>query len=546
VVLRRYHVNDKDGTFAGILAAEIAAYAKDKGTTLFELLDGIYLQIGHYATANKPLPRVGSFEGAEGVTEKINLLKKAQEWKDLANQQAKSDHPFLLAGRKVIGAVEFASGRYDEQHYAGFPDEGIRFFFEDPNLKPGDDFIKSKNYITIRPSGTSQTIRFYTQIFSAVDKENIGRQKRDNFLQAEKISLAAQKELLNAVGLNKYVPNVDDQLRAVYRNYGQILPLETDGAMVTKVGDIELGKKSTYTRNKNKITIERKSTRGKDYLLVIIKLSNGTKIPDVIHDFAQYQDVPIEDYLAAIQINPQYPTIKPVDGAMMATAERVTYIPGGYVYPVKMLVAEGMRLRFGKDKEGHDGIVRRNADGDLVFVAINEAGQEIGGPQFLRGSLGIGIGGYALISVEETADPRSKPNEVIVGTSLELDEGAVVIVTEPTDGAMVPATAEQPAISVRRDGGINLNPNLLDLQIKRDGNGVPLPLPQQPIETMHIEGFLPIIINVTPVTNLPLLLGMNIEDQLPSDYGKKTSPDGNQKSHNQLKARELEEVSLLN
>jgi hypothetical protein len=34
---------------------------------------------------------------------------------------------------------------------------------------------------------------------------------------------------------------------------------------------------------------------------------------------------------------------------------------------------------------------------------------------------------------------------------------------------------------------------------------VPLPLPMQPIEHMRIEGFIPVIINITSVTNLPLL-----------------------------------------
>lgn len=57
-------------------------------------------------------------------------------------------------------------------------------------------------------------------------------------------------------------------------------------------------------------------------------------------------------------------------------------------------------------------------------------------------------------------------------------------------------------------GGIDLNPAHLDLQIKRDGKGIPLPLFQQPIETFNIEGFVPVIINVTPITNLPLLLGL--------------------------------------
>ena len=57
-------------------------------------------------------------------------------------------------------------------------------------------------------------------------------------------------------------------------------------------------------------------------------------------------------------------------------------------------------------------------------------------------------------------------------------------------------------------GGINLNPSLLNLQIKRDGKGIPLPLSQQPIKNMKIDGFMPVIINITPVSNLPLLLGI--------------------------------------
>lgn len=37
--------------------------------------------------------------------------------------------------------------------------------------------------------------------------------------------------------------------------------------------------------------------------------------------------------------------------------------------------------------------------------------------------------------------------------------------------------------------------------------GVALPLPQQPVGNMKIDGFLPVIINIAPV-NIPLLLGM--------------------------------------
>ncbi len=77
-------------------------------------------------------------------------------------------------------------------------------------------------------------------------------------------------------------------------------------------------------------------------------------------------------------------------------------------------------------------------------------------------------------------------------------------------------------------GGINLNPQLLDLQIKRDGEGVPLPLPQQPVQQMDIGGFLPVIINITPVPNLPLLFGSD-SDVEPGDEDQLSSLDAGAK-----------------
>lgn len=62
-------------------------------------------------------------------------------------------------------------------------------------------------------------------------------------------------------------------------------------------------------------------------------------------------------------------------------------------------------------------------------------------------------------------------------------------------------------------GGIDLNPVNLNLQIKRDGNGVPLPVEFQDIPNINVNGFVPVIINITPVTNLPLLLGTNTNPQ---------------------------------
>ncbi|MDP8212663.1 MAG: hypothetical protein P9X22_05140, partial [Candidatus Zapsychrus exili] len=212
------HTFEKDGTLASVLLAEVAAYAESQGTTMFELLDGIYRQIGHYATANKALPRIGSFEGAAGVSDKIQIIEKTEEWLKRANGEGDS---LVIAGRKVIGAVDFRSGRADHLIYENAPDEGIRFFFEDSNLTEESDFRDSKNYITIRPSGTSQTLRFYVQLVESVSDikgEVLARIKADNYYAAEKVGLLAQKQILEATELSQHLPSVIEQIEALEKD----------------------------------------------------------------------------------------------------------------------------------------------------------------------------------------------------------------------------------------------------------------------------------------------------------------------------------------
>ena len=56
-------------------------------------------------------------------------------------------------------------------------------------------------------------------------------------------------------------------------------------------------------------------------------------------------------------------------------------------------------------------------------------------------------------------------------------------------------------------GGIDLNTSNIDFQIKRDPNGIPLPVKFQNLENIHINGLRPIIINVAPIVDLPQFLG---------------------------------------
>ena len=69
----------------------------------------------------------------------------------------------------------------------------------------------------------------------------------------------------------------------------------------------------------------------------------------------------------------------------------------------------------------------------------------------------------------------------------------------------------------KKVGGIDLNPQ--DLKMKRQGRGVDLDIPLD-TSNIQIEGLYPIIINITPVTNLPMLLGIRPSD---STYSNRLS-----------------------
>lgn len=147
------HVRDKDGTFAAMLVAELAAYAKEQGTNIIDLLDErIYLDpaIGLFVTHYEPDPIDGEYEGIAGYTKKRNILDAAERlFADVDRV------PFELGERKVVGAMAYRTGKYDAINWPGFPDEGYRFFLSKDRL----------SHLTIRPSGTSNALRFHVQLY---------------------------------------------------------------------------------------------------------------------------------------------------------------------------------------------------------------------------------------------------------------------------------------------------------------------------------------------------------------------------------------------
>ncbi|MCK4719759.1 hypothetical protein KAU08_03825, partial [bacterium] len=145
------HVRDKDGTFAALLVAEIAAWAKEQGLSLIDILDKyIYLDpdIGLFATFYEPDPLDGEYPGIEGDRIKKMLLRRTLGYYQLA-----LSGDLQIGGYPVKSASIYRTGKYDAiyptSHDFQFPDEGVRFFFDDNEL----------NHTTIRPSGTGNSMR---------------------------------------------------------------------------------------------------------------------------------------------------------------------------------------------------------------------------------------------------------------------------------------------------------------------------------------------------------------------------------------------------
>lgn len=171
------HVRDKDGTFAALLMAEVAAYAKANGTSLMELLDEkVFLdpEIGLFVNYYEPAPMDGEYEGLAGYTLKRRILMEAER---LLNATQNGEQ-VVIGGLPVTSSAMHLTGKYDKQNWEGFPDEGIRFYFDQDRY----------DWLHIRPSGTSNALRFHVQLRgSDVNRDNLIVLKQSLAKRAEAI-----------------------------------------------------------------------------------------------------------------------------------------------------------------------------------------------------------------------------------------------------------------------------------------------------------------------------------------------------------------------
>ncbi len=160
------HARDKDAVAASLMICEMAAYYKDKGKTLVDVLNGIYEEFG--TCVDKLYNFV--FEGASGMAKMAEIMNETRK-----------NPPSELAGLKVLKVSDFDSGTITdtetgEKEPLALPKSNVLAY----TLPDGNSAI-------VRPSGTEPKIKVYIA--------GCGKTKEDAERVAEELG-AAMKKLL--------------------------------------------------------------------------------------------------------------------------------------------------------------------------------------------------------------------------------------------------------------------------------------------------------------------------------------------------------------
>lgn len=164
-------VRDKDGVSACALAAEAAAWAKQNGTTLYELIKELYVKYGFYKEALVSIVR----KGQEGQEEIRHMMK---EWR--------TTPPRVIAGSSVSMIKDYLSGESCDLTTG----KVTPIDTEKSNVL---QFITAdKTIVSVRPSGTEPKIKYYFGVrepLEAVDKFDEINAELDNKIERIKKDL---------------------------------------------------------------------------------------------------------------------------------------------------------------------------------------------------------------------------------------------------------------------------------------------------------------------------------------------------------------------
>lgn len=161
------HARDKDAVVSAVMIAEMAAYYKDQGKSLYDALIDLYLRFGYFSEKLVSLTRHGK-SGAE----EIKALM----------ERYRNDTPKQLGGSPVVTLRDY-SARLEtdlitgQKHPIDLPKSDVLQFI-----------TKDGSVISARPSGTEPKIKFYCSVNTKLEsKEQYQRVTGDMNEKIERI-----------------------------------------------------------------------------------------------------------------------------------------------------------------------------------------------------------------------------------------------------------------------------------------------------------------------------------------------------------------------
>ena len=143
-------VRDKDAIASCAMLAEMAAWAKDQGLSVFEMLAEIYQQYGFYLEKLISITKKG-MSGAEEIQKMMADFR--------------SNTPAVLAGSKVIKMADYQSAEIKDLL------NGTTEPIDLPKSNVLQFFLEDGSKISARPSGTEPKIKFYMSVNKPLERK---------------------------------------------------------------------------------------------------------------------------------------------------------------------------------------------------------------------------------------------------------------------------------------------------------------------------------------------------------------------------------------
>ncbi len=137
-------VRDKDAVACCALMAEMTAWAKDNGKTIFEMLQDIYLEYGYSKEKGISVVRLGK-TGAEEIVAMMKNFRQNPP-KEIAGSAVK-----VIKDYQSQEMIDVATGKVTKMNFPALSNV-LQYFTEDGTK------------VSVRPSGTEPKIKFYIEV----------------------------------------------------------------------------------------------------------------------------------------------------------------------------------------------------------------------------------------------------------------------------------------------------------------------------------------------------------------------------------------------